>query len=383
MKFLVITPVFNGMPHIKKCIGSVRGQLRPSVAQMSDVKCQRSDVLISDIRSSAVAEAMADKTISETGSKIDVQHIIQDGGSTDGTVEFLRDYMAQQPATSNYQPSFISEADKGMYDAINKGWAKAIEMNDAERSTEGMAHSTFNVQHLISHPPNQPNNQSAYQPDAEDCILSWLNHDEQYLPGTLEKVAQVFAGHPEVDLVYGNYIISTPDGLPISARREIPLRMLYLRHTNLYAASCTMFFRRKIWEAGELKFDINYKVAGDMELVMRLLSKGYKPLHIDSYLALFGADGGNLSVSMGDLNWKEISRLWSIYHGFGNPLVRKGIKALRWIERFFSGCYRSDDLAFDYAEDEVPNYRRVEADKVTFRFGFDKINELVRKRCQD
>ena len=352
MKFSVITPSFNGMPHIRKCIGSIRGQVLPKAGtQRSEIGDRRSEKRASEICYLA----------SENESSICVQHIVQDGGSSDETVEFLRKFDVEirgqrtevrdqkSEALVNarcltpdfYSFSFSSKEDEGMYDAINRGWSRA-----------------------------------------SGDILSWLNHDEQYLPGTLAKVGKVFGENPDVDFVYGNFIILTPEGLPISARREIPLRMRYLCHSNLYAASCTMFFRRNLLDAGDLVFDTNYKLAGDMELVMRLLDRGYKPFHINSYLGLFGADDGNLTVSQSDLNWQETARLWAEYGGSNNTLVCKAMKTLRWIERFFSGCYRSDDLSFDYVLDEIPNYRRVEADRVTFRFGFDKINELKELRCR-
>ena len=116
MKFSVVTPTRNALDKLKRCVGSVRGQ---------------------------------------TG--VEIEHIVQDACSTDGTPEWLAgqaDLLAR------------SEQDAGMYDAINRGWGRAT-----------------------------------------GDILSWLNSDEQYLPGTLEKVAGVFARNPEIDLIYGDALV--------------------------------------------------------------------------------------------------------------------------------------------------------------------------------
>src|SRR5262245_66550074 len=87
---------------------------------------------------------------------VPLQHLVQDACSNDGTPEWLalqRDLDAR------------SEPDGGMYDAIGRCWRRA---------------------------------------DGE--ILSWLNADEQYLPGSLERVAAAFAADPSIDVVWGNAI---------------------------------------------------------------------------------------------------------------------------------------------------------------------------------
>ena len=197
MKFSVITPCFNGESGIDKCIGSTRAQASPSV---------------------------------------EVEHIVQDGVSRDGTVDFLStfsDRISAQPE-SGYSFSFKSEADQGMYDAINRGWSRA-----------------------------------------DGDILSWLNHDEQYLP-TLDKVARVFAAEPDVDVVYGNMIVV--DGAEtLAAQTEIP-RSTYIKHDFLYAISCTIFFRAVIDE-GLLVFDNQLGHAGDLDLMLGIVTAGKKIVH--------------------------------------------------------------------------------------------------------
>ncbi len=178
---------------------------------------------------------------------VEYEHIIHDAQSVDGTAEWG---MEQKDLL------FKSQSDNGMYDAINKAW---------DESTGD--------------------------------ILCWLNSDEQYLPGTLKLVQNIFENNSDVDFVYGNAIVITNEGLPLSARREIRLSTTYISNSFLNAYSCTMFFRKKLFDGGLLRLDDRFKYASDMDMVLRLLDQGTNYIHINQYLSLFTFDGNNLSCS--------------------------------------------------------------------------------------
>ena len=88
----------------------------------------------------------------------DIEHIIVDGGSTDKTVEIIKQYAEEYPHIS-----WISEKDKGQSDAMNKG----INMAKGE-------------------------------------VLSFLNVDDFYQPNALNSVSKYFAELPEPSLLVGN-----------------------------------------------------------------------------------------------------------------------------------------------------------------------------------
>ena len=289
MHFAIATPVFNGLPALKQCVGSVRGQ-QPGVAYT---------------------------------------HLIQDGGSTDGSRAWLEqtDDLAVE-----------MKKDNGMYDAINQAWDRG-----------------------------------------HGDVYSWLNSDEQYLPGTLACVRDYFHAHPDVDLVFGNAIIVDPAGNPLAARREIPLRAWLVKNTFLYALSCTTFFRGRLKEQGRLRLDTTYRVAGDTELILRLLDEGAVCHHIPRYLSLFGVDGRNLSLSEGMA--RECAVIQRNHGAYRNPWARKLVHAARTAERLVTGCYRSDTITYDYAVDDQPTYRRFADVPVGFRFTYanaiKKMNQTV------
>jgi hypothetical protein len=209
-----------------------------------------------------------------------------------------------------------------MYDAINRGWARS-----------------------------------------HGDVLSWLNADEQYLPGALAAVSDAFQCHPDVDIVFGDALIVDPSGGLIAARREIPLRRAYVVGTFLYSLSCATFFRRSLLDAGELVFDVDRKVVGDAELLLSLLRRGRRAFHLPRYVGLFTIDGTNLSLDpVARAEFNEV-------RGRGGGLVPTALaSAARRVEKAARGCYRRVPVSYDWAEDELPTYRRFTYPRAPTRF---------------
>jgi len=243
MKFSIATPVLNGLPALRACVASVRRQTHR-----------------------------------------ELEHLVQDGGSTDGTVDWLR-------AQSGLD--WRSATDAGMYDAINQAWARS----------------------------------------AGD-VLSWLNADEQYLPETLATVGAHFEGHPDADAVFGDCILVNPRGAPLAARREIPLRGWYAVNGTLYVQSCTLFVRRRALDKFG-GFDTSFRIAGDKEWILRLYRGGARFDHVSRYLALFSLGGANLSRRPEMRT--ESDRIRARYGAYRWPPLRLLPRAARWLEKALRG----------------------------------------------
>jgi glycosyltransferase involved in cell wall biosynthesis len=214
-----------------------------------------------------------------------VEHIIVDALSGDGTADWLS---AQRDITA------IVERDRGMYDAVNKGLRRS-------RGT----------------------------------IVSYVNCDEQYLPGALRTVSEYFAAYPHVDVVFGDALLIKPDGSLLAYRKGYTPRWPYIVASHLYVLSCTMFMRRRVIEEGFL-FDESWRDIGDHEFVVRLLRHGFQAAHIPRYLAAFTMTGNNMSA--GANARRETMRARRSAPRWVRAL-RGPLNVLRYVEKAASGAY--------------------------------------------
>ncbi|TAN38941.1 MAG: glycosyltransferase [Verrucomicrobia bacterium] len=239
----------------------------------------------------------------QTGAE--VEHIIQDACSGTEVVDVCQSY----PHVRLFQ-----ERDGGMYDAINKGWSRA-----------------------------------------SGDILCWLNCDEQYLPGALAKVAQVFETNPDMDIIFGDVLLIRPDGLLIAYRKSMPLRWPYVLAAHLYVPSCAMFFRRRFFDEG-FRFDPQWRAAGDADLVVRLLRAGYCSHHMRAYLACFTQTGANLGATVrATQERRQLLAHAPRWVWLGRPVLH----SLRWLEKGLQGCYRQrTPIEYDVLTDDTSNQRQ-------------------------
>ena len=140
-----------------------------------------------------------------------IEYIVMDGGSTDSTLEILRHYEDRL--------QWYSEPDDGQADAINKGFTLA-----------------------------------------SGDVFAWLNSDDYYAPGTIKRVADYFATHPETAFVYGDAIGIDLKERNYGVRMHVGLRQKIIESDfdillNLYdfLVQPACFWRASLWrEIGQL-----------------------------------------------------------------------------------------------------------------------------------
>lgn len=171
-----------------------------------------------------------------------MEYIIIDGASTDDTHSVLQKYAGRI--------NWISEPDNGQADAVNKGIAMAT-----------------------------------------GEIIGWLNSDDVYAPGALQKVMHYFDEHPECQWLYGKCNIIDEEGREIRKwlTKYKNFRIRKFTAESLLIENCisqpAVFFRKSVFnKVGRLATDLPFSM--DYDLWLRL-ARHYKPGIVNDYLASF------------------------------------------------------------------------------------------------
>jgi len=190
-KFSIITPTFNRADFLEKTIRSVLWQHYPNL-----------------------------------------EYIIIDGGSRDGSVEIIQKYSKQIAY-------WVSEPDKNQADALNKGLRRCT-----------------------------------------GDIIAFINSDDFYLPGALRRAAQLLVEHPEAGWISGIIRYEDGEGQFLQTKQIPPLpedRAEWIDRWPTYQPAC--FWRAACFQrVGEFRADLPYTF--DTEFTIRLPFHGFFPLSV-------------------------------------------------------------------------------------------------------
>lgn len=150
-----------------------------------------------------------------------LEYIIIDGGSNDGSVDIIRRY-------ANKLAYWVSRKDNGQAEAINEGFERATGQ-----------------------------------------YIAWLNSDDLYLPGCIHKAVEVFEANPVAGLVYGQVEVINETGTRIGAFRPFTYHFDDLLALRIIIPQQAAFFRADLLrQIGFLRTDLHYAL--DHELFIRL-----------------------------------------------------------------------------------------------------------------
>jgi glycosyltransferase involved in cell wall biosynthesis len=163
-----------------------------------------------------------------------VEHIVVDGGSTDGTIEVLR---------SSASLIWVSEKDDGHYHAMDKG----------TRMASGE-------------------------------VVAILNSDDCYRPGVLSAVAAAFAKHPDWDGLFGDVVFVDGEGREIFRREEALFDPQVIRFGHNVVNHQAFFLKQEAYlRVGGYRYK-DFKNCCDYEFVMRLIRNRCRIGHIPVYI---------------------------------------------------------------------------------------------------
>jgi len=191
----------------------------------------------------------------------EIEHIVVDGASTDGSVQILKECSAR-PEWAHLR--WLSEPDRGQSNALNKGFRMAT-----------------------------------------GDLVGWLNSDDTYADGCLSKVVKAFDKWEEVDVLYGDCYWIDECGRILQVRREIDFSpfILFYNRICFIQSSAALFIRRSIFDRGYF-LDEDYHYSMDYEFYLRLAVEGYRFAHVRDILGSFRWHGSSKSSACPD---KELS----------------------------------------------------------------------------
>ena len=211
----------------------------------------------------------------------DIEHLIIDGGSSDGSVEAIKEYVAANP---NNDPFFkhtikwVSERENGIYNAMNKGIEIALgrrivnSFNRSERSEDKNKVVPDYIQILNS-------GDVLAAPDVTERMMNQL----------LTFHSSLLTENPP-DILYGNmirkdYATGKIDGK--SKEVEYSLRQYYSSTMN---HDCC-YIRRDLFNTYGL-YDENLKIVSDWKWFLRAIGLGHvKPVYLDINVTIFDCSG--------------------------------------------------------------------------------------------
>jgi len=214
MKLTIVTPSFRNSEWLKLCVASVADQ-----------------------------------------QGVDVEHIVQDAQSDDGTLDWLvHDQRVQ---------AFV-EKDQGMYDAVNRGWRRA-----------------------------------------RGEVLAYLNCDEQYLPGGLQAVADHFKEHPETDILLADTVVVDAEGRCICCRKSlVPWRhAIWIRNPTM---TSSIFLHRRVLDQHGIYFDTSWRDVGDFFWMLEAVNRGLRFSVMRRYTSAFADTGENMNLKPNAQREKQV-----------------------------------------------------------------------------
>lgn len=193
-KISVVTPSFNSVHTLRETIESVRAQDYPNW-----------------------------------------EHLVMDGGSTDGTLDILKEYPHLQ---------WISEKDEGHYHAMNKGILRA-----------------------------------------GGDVVNILNADDGYRPGALRTVAEAFTAHPDWEGLFGDIVYVDAQGREIYRREEAKYDYRVLLYSGVcYVIHQTLFVKKGVHDRLGLYRHKEFKNCCDWDFILALGRAGCRVGHVPSLL---------------------------------------------------------------------------------------------------
>lgn len=210
-----------------------------------------------------------------------VEYIIIDGGSTDNTLNIIHQYETK----IDY---WLSESDRGLYDAMNKGIALA--------SGE---------------------------------LIGILNSDDLYFPDTVSTIVAAYQKSQQPCVIYGNLLKFADEYKQVSLHQG-NLTDSAFKSATISINHPTCFVHHTLYKKFG-GFQPEYEVGADRELMMRFHSQGVNFIHIEQTLAKFRLGGTTSVQSLSKIFRREIIQEYKLLNTYA---INKSIIAISLLKKF-------------------------------------------------
>jgi glycosyltransferase involved in cell wall biosynthesis len=202
-----------------------------------------------------------------------IEYIVVDGGSTDGTLEIIKKYEERIS-------KLVSEKDEGIYDAMNKGLALAT----------------------------------------KDYVVFMNSGDTFFANDTVEKV---FAFAPDADIYYGETEMIADNGQSFGRRRHQAPAVFSWRSFKfgMSVSHQAIYVRRAIAEP----FDRQYELSSDIDWIIRAAKKAKKIINVNQYVAKYRV--GGMSKTKHRQSLLERFAIMKRYYGLAPTVFNHGVIA--------------------------------------------------------
>jgi glycosyltransferase involved in cell wall biosynthesis len=261
MKLSVVTPSFNSVRWLPACAASVR----------------------------------------HAGAGRDFEHCVADGGSTDGTLEFLK----AEPGLH-----WFSEPDRGMYDALNKGIARAT-----------------------------------------GDVIGHLNADEQYNRAGLQAALALLEQSPALDAVFSPTVMVNAAGEFLQLFKQVTVPRLADALWHMPVQSCSLLYRKRVWE--RQGYDARFRLVADHAWFYAQMQRGLRLAVVREPIGIFTWRADNLSNAGGSED---------AFDGLPRNTFRlKLAKHAFRLRKLVAGGYRRDPVGYDIVRRGAIEHVRIAA----------------------
>ncbi len=193
-------------------------------------------IVVPSYNHAAYLEDALKSLIHEREQGIDLEIILMDGGSKDGTAAIIEKYRAHLAVA-------VSQKDGGQTDALIKGFAQAT-----------------------------------------GDVMGWLNSDDYYYPGALTAVQEFLKTQPEIDVVYGDMNWVSLSGAVEKEQKEMAFSLPVLLWDYNYIPQPSTFWRRSAWNKVQ-GLNSERQCAMDYDLWFQFVKAGCRFAHIPKTLS--------------------------------------------------------------------------------------------------